>query len=472
MACIIAAPNSSSGKTLVSLLLAAWARNKGLNLQPFKVGPDYLDPQHLSAVSGRPCRNLDPILCGSQWVKESFHGFGGKADLALIEGVMGLYDGVGSSTKGSTAAIAKELNLPVVLVVNASGQAASLGALIRGFKEHKPRIRLAGVVINRVNTQRHKDLLIDVLSSIQVKVLGCLPTNPDLKINSQHLGLAPAHEILNLESKIQILAAIAESKLDLRAFKTLLKAPKSSKNPMTRLLEKNNIRNESILYPIAVAEDNAFHFKYTETKEFLEMLGMPVIIWRPLENKPLPHDAKGLIIPGGFPEQYAKELSQCSTTLKAIKSSIFKLPIYAECGGMLLLGETLTDLQGEKQPMAGILPFHAKKGSLKVGYRTLKGIQNSLIIDFGENLIGHEFHYWDLTHAKHNPKVDTHKYDKNKAGLITAPWEASGWNINPKEEGWSNKMLHASWIHLHWPSHPNILFKWRSTLEKYSTYND
>ncbi|HJL69220.1 MAG TPA: AAA family ATPase, partial [Prochlorococcaceae cyanobacterium Gl_MAG_24] len=169
MACVIAAPASGTGKTLLSLVLTAWARSRGLSLQPFKVGPDYLDPQQLTVASEKPCRNLDLLLCGPDWVKESFHCFGGSADLALVEGVMGLFDGIGTSELGSTAAVARHLGLPVVLVVDASGQAGSIAALVKGFRDHDRQLKLAGVVLNRINSNRHKELLKEVLSSIGIK---------------------------------------------------------------------------------------------------------------------------------------------------------------------------------------------------------------------------------------------------------------------------------------------------------------
>ena len=172
MACLIAAPSSGSGKTLLSLCLAAWARRQGLQLQPFKVGPDYLDPQLLSQVSGRLCRNLDPLLCGPEWVERSFHWHGSRADLALVEGVMGLFDGRGPSSEGSSAAVAAQLGLPVVLVVEASRQAGSVAALVRGFRDHgPPPVRLAGVVLNRVGSERHHALLADALLAIEVPLL-------------------------------------------------------------------------------------------------------------------------------------------------------------------------------------------------------------------------------------------------------------------------------------------------------------
>ncbi|HJN33553.1 MAG TPA: cobyrinate a,c-diamide synthase, partial [Prochlorococcus sp.] len=380
MACVIAAPASGTGKTLLSLTLTAWARSRDLSLQPFKVGPDYLDPQQLTVASGRPCRNLDLLLCGPDWVRNSFHGFGASADLALVEGVMGLFDGVGTSQKGSTAAVARHLELPVVLVVDASGQAGSLAALVKGFRDHDPKLTLAGVVLNRVNSNRHKELLKEVLSGIEVKVLGCLPRDPELSLPSRHLGLAPAHELEELEARLEAWSALAETHLDLTSFKTLLRAPTSARDPILALLGDKRIQSPQQLRPVAVAQDDAFHFRYPETKECLEALGMPVLPWKPLEDEPLPAQAKGVILPGGFPEQHAERLSQCARSMQELRAWYGRRPIYAECGGMLLLGESLTDLDGCSHPMAGLLPFQAKKGTLKVGYRTLKAIKDGLIV--------------------------------------------------------------------------------------------
>ena len=215
MAVVIAAPASGSGKTLVSLALLSWARARGESVQPFKVGPDYLDPQLLSEAAGRSCRNLDLNLCGEPWVRKAFHGYGGVCSMALIEGVMGLFDGIGSTEEGSTAAIARLLHLPVVLVVDAGGQAASLGALVRGFRDHDPTLNLAGIVINRVNSERHRALLQDVLDRLGIPLLGCMPRTDALQLPSRHLGLAPAHELGNLTQRRQAWADLAEQHLDL-----------------------------------------------------------------------------------------------------------------------------------------------------------------------------------------------------------------------------------------------------------------
>ena len=202
MPCLIAAPASGSGKTLVSLALTALARRRGRTIQTFKVGPDYLDPQLLSAASGRPCRNLDPLLCGEAWVRQSFQRHGASVDQVLVEGVMGLFDGRGPSPEGSSAAVASLLGLPVLLVVEASRQAGSLAALVRGFRDHQPDLTIAGVVLNGVGSERHHALLAEALASIGMPLLGALPRHDSLSLPSRHLGLLPAHELGDLQQRL------------------------------------------------------------------------------------------------------------------------------------------------------------------------------------------------------------------------------------------------------------------------------
>ncbi len=451
MACVISATSSNSGKTLLSLILIAWLRGKKQTVQTFKVGPDYLDPQQLSAVSNNACRNLDLILSGEKWVKESFYHFGRLTDFSFVEGVMGLFDGVGSSSRGSTAELAKALNLPVILIVDARGKAASLAALIKGFTEHDKELKIAGIVLNNVQSNRHREILLEVLNQINVKSLGCLPHCEELFLPSRHLGLAPVHEIVDLEKKVKKWSSIAKDYLDTETFKRLLLSPNSKVKTINFLPKKES----KLIYPIAIAEDEAFHFRYCETKELLEKNGMPTISWKPLENEHIPKEAKGLIIPGGFPEQHAKQLSNSKISLESIKVFSNKFPIYAECGGMMLLGMSVFDYEGEEHSMAGILPFRAKKGNLKIGYREAIGKNKSPIVVPGDNFMGHEFHRWEIINEDHNSE-------------IKSVWDVKGWNIEMKNEGFCNNLIHASWIHLHWASSPRILYNWKRTVMKYA----
>ena len=446
MAVVIAAPASGTGKTLLSLALLSWARCHQQSIQPFKVGPDYLDPQLLSAAAERPCRNLDSNLCGESWVRRAFHGYGSQADLALVEGVMGLFDGVGSTEVGSTAATARLLDLPVVLVVDAGGQAASLAALVRGFRDHDSDLGFAGVVLNRVSSDRHRDLLAEVLNRLEIPLLGCLPRTDALTLPSRHLGLAPAHELYNRTERFKQWAALAERHLDMARLKPLLKAPQATEDPLHQ-----ESPPQSACLPVAVASDEAFHFRYTETGELLERMGMPMLAWSPLADEPVPKDACGVMLPGGFPEQHAEQLAKCRRSLTSLRVFASQRPVYAECGGMLLLGQSLEDLEGEAHPMAGLMPFTARRGRLRVGYRTLHALTDGLITRSGESLRGHEFHRWTL----HGPTT---------ADGFRSLWEIDGWRLDKEREGWGHQTLHASWVHLHWASCTTICSRWRDAL--------
>ena len=454
MACVIAAPASGRGKTLLSLCLIAWARQFGQSIQPFKVGPDYLDPQLLSLAATRPCRNLDLPLCGRNWVQLSFNGYGGRCDMALVEGVMGLFDGIGASAEGSTADVAIQLELPVVLMVDAGGQARSLGALVRGFRDQDSRINLAGVVLNRVSSPRHKELLRDVLEEIGVPCLGCLPVDPALELANRHLGLAPAHELCSLNNRLGLWAALAEKHLNMAVFRALMQAPKPGADPIRAIFSQQlETAQHQPSLAVAVAQDEAFHFRYPEMQECLEVLGMPVLPWSPLSDASPPLEANGLILPGGYPELHADQLSQCKATFSALHEWIRTKPIYAECGGMLLLGQGLTDPGGVLHAMAGLLPFEAKRGRLQVGYRKLEPLGDSLVLRKGETLTGHEFHRWQLNRESHQ-----------SVGSGESLWQVEGWKVKRRAEGWNLPNLHASWVHLHWGGSSTIPCRWRAVL--------
>ena len=486
MPCLIAAPSSGSGKTLLSLCLLALARQRGLRPQAFKVGPDYLDPQLLSRVSGRSCRNLDLQLCGPEWVRRCFQWHGSSADAVLVEGVMGLFDGVGSSSQASSAAVAHLLELPVVLVVEASRQAASLAALVRGFRDHgPPPVRLAGVVLNRVGSARHRALLAEVLAGLGVPLLGVLPPEPALALPSRHLGLLPAHELLDLQQRQAEWASLAARHLDLEQLWPLLQPPAPAAEPLdpiqwclqacgtpqppslpAELLPAEPLPAEPLSaellsaepLPMAVASDDAFHFRYPEALELLVALGLQPLPWSPLADEPLPHGCRALLLPGGYPELHAARLAASRRSLQALRTAARRgLPIVAECGGLLLLGRQLHDPQGEPHAMAGLLPFSARRGDLSLGYRQARvssdggssdgssgsgagGSSDGLLVRAGERFWAHEFHRWQLEPVGSAPRL----------------WQVEGWGVPARAEGWTTRTLHASWLHLHWAGCPVI----------------
>ncbi|MEB3305908.1 MAG: cobyrinate a,c-diamide synthase [Cyanobacteriota bacterium] len=447
MSCLIAAPCSGSGKTLLSLALAAWVRHRGSTLQPFKVGPDYLDPQLLGQVAARPCRNLDPLLCGNPWVRQSFHWHGSQADAVLVEGVMGLFDGRGPTGEGSSADVAHLLDLPVVLVVEASRQSASLAALVSGFRDHgPPRVNLAGVVLNRVGSERHRALLAEVLESIDVPLLGVLPPHPALDLPSRHLGLFPPHELPDLQSRMEAWVHLAETHLNLDRFWPLLSSEPAlgwgQEDPILNALKgaSPELPNCTGCPPVMLARDGAFHFTYPETSELLTALGLEVQPWSPLADEPLPEDCGAVLVPGGYPELHAATLGEASRSRASLADAARQgVPIVAECGGLLLLGQSLVDPQGTSWPMAGLLPFEARPGALSLGYRQARAHKNGLLVRQGETYGGHEFHRWQLTLPTGAPM-----------------WQLDGWGIERSLEGWTTPTLHASWLHLHWAGFPTI----------------
>ena len=448
MACLIAAPTSGSGKTLLSLCLAAAVRQRGASLQPFKVGPDYLDPQLLAAVAGRPCRNLDPILCGEAWLESSYRWHASQADRVLVEGVMGLFDGRGSGPEGSSAAVAALLNLPVVLVVEASRQAGSVAALVRGFRDHgPPPVRLAGVVLNRVGSERHRALLAEALAGIDVPLLGVLPNHPCLQLPSRHLGLLPPQELGDLEQRQPVWADLARRHLDLERFWTLLAPPQPQPQLCDPVLALLGSPPPQPALPMAIASDAAFHFRYPETGELLRGVGLEPVAWSPLADEPLPSGAQAVLLPGGYPELHAERLGECRRSLGELAAAAARgLPIVAECGGLLLLGQSLWDAAGTARPMAGVLPFQARCGELSLGYREARVEIDGMLVRRGEVYAGHEFHRWQI-----EPLA------LEGSAAAKPLWNLSGWGAPSRPEGWGRRRLHASWLHLHWAGCPQLV---------------
>ena len=446
MSLLIAAPCSGSGKTLVSLLLASVARQRSQGLQSFKVGPDYLDPQLLGRASGRPCRNLDLLLCGEEWVQRSYHWWSRQQPLTLVEGVMGLYDGLGPSPEGSSAAVAKALRLPVLLVVEASRQAGSLAALVRGFRDHDSALQLAGVVLNGVSTERHQQLLRESLAAIDMPLLGVLPRHLALELPSRHLGLVPPQELPDWDERLEQLAALAQQWLDLEALMPLLHSHTHSAQGTGDPLAALSPLTQSPAPLVAIARDQAFHFCYPELPESLQRLGCQVHWWAPLRDETLPERTAAVVLPGGYPELHAAELSRCRSSLESLKRhGRAHKPIYAECGGLLLLGQSLEDGDGQSYPMASLLPLTARKGRLSLGYRCATARADGLVVRQGEQLRGHEFHRWQL-------EPEEIAEDRGAEPL----WRLEGWGVRSRVEGWSGPAIHASWLHLQWGGCPLI----------------
>jgi len=350
----------------------------------------------------------------------------------------------------STANVAKVLSLPIIFIVNAKGQVGSLLALLKGFQELDKKITIKGIVFNNVNTARHKVLIKEVFKTHPIQILGFLPFDENINLSRSNLGLISPHELTN-KINVDYFAKFAEKHLDFSLFLNLLK-------PIKKEINKNknsNLKTKPIYRPIAIAEDKIFHFQYPETKEYFEKIGIPVVSWNIFEDQEIPSDANLLIIPGGFPERYAEQISESKRSLNSLRKFYREKFIYAECGGMMILGDSIEDEKGFSHNMAGILPFKAKKGSLSVGYRYLKGEENSILLKKNQSMKGHEFHYWQIDKFPYN---SFHK-DKYIETSFNSSWKVKSWGTKYKREGWSNKNLHASWIHLHIPSNKEFINK-------------
>ena len=447
MSCVISSPSTDTGKTTLSLLISCWAFSKGIKIQTFKVGPDYLDQQQLSSIGQPICRNLDIFLSGEEWVQESFLKHSLKCEFSLIEGAMGLFDGLGATTYSSTANVAKLLNTPIIFIVNARGQVASLLATVQGFRDFDSELSIAGIIFNNVNSERHKKLIEEVFKNEDLQILGFLPSDSKITLKKANLGL-----ISPLDSgggiDVEYFAGFAERNLDVLSLSKFLKSPKKKVINSVGFEDFKIDSNK----PIAIAEDKIFHFQYPETKEFLSEIGIPLISWSIYDDEVIPNEATSLIIPGGFPEKYADHISNSTKSLNSLRKFRKNGFIYAECGGMMILGDFIKDENGNNHKMSGILPFSSEKSKLSVGYRYIKGLKDTPIIKQKQLTRGHEFHYWKI--ENNLSEFDLGKAEHQKK--LPSPWKIRSWETEFKNEGYFDEKLHASWIHLHLPSSPEV----------------
>ncbi|MFI7603190.1 cobyrinate a,c-diamide synthase [Actinoplanes sp. NPDC049681] len=428
---VIAAPASGHGKTTVATgLLAAYAR-RGLSVSPFKVGPDYIDPGYHALAAGRAGRNLDPVMVGEDRIGPLFaHGSAGT-DLAVVEGVMGLYDGrTGAGDTGSTAHVAALLDAPVVLVVNAAAQGRSVAALVHGFRSFGT-VRLGGVILNQVGSDRHEALLREACEEVGTPVLGAMRRAAAVEAPSRHLGLVPAAERrAEALASVAALAALVESSVDLDAVLALARsAPPLTATPWTPVAP-DPVPGRPV---VALAGGPAFTFAYAETAELLAGAGADVVVVDPLRDENLPEGTRALVVGGGFPEVYASELSANEPLRRAVAASASAgLPIVAECAGLLWLCRTL-----DGAPMCGVLDAEAAMTpSLTLGYRDAVALTGSPLLPAGARITGHEFH-----------RTAVHP----RSGLLLEPAGGAAWAWRGADpEGFAAPALHASYLHLHW----------------------
>ncbi|GAB4281135.1 MAG: hypothetical protein Fur0025_09530 [Oscillatoriaceae cyanobacterium] len=541
MALTIAGERSSAGKTTVTLAILAYLSRRGETVQSFKVGPDYIDPMFHQYVTKRPCRNLDPVLTSPEYVKRCFTTHCQSADYALVEGVMGLFDGVGGrgglgdggvganghsplpgpgdqgtsgpgdqGTRGpsprhpvtqsprhpvtpsprhpvgeqrcrtavtpspnlpfaSTAWVAKTLEIPVLLVIDCSKLSGSVAAIAHGYRSLDPTITIAGVVLNRVGSDRHLELLQDALEPLNIPILGILRRDATITIGDRHLGLIPTGEIPDLDKTLDRLAQIGSESFDWERLEPLLHpggfqkpgfleksrfiARNLSRNPVSLgLLREISAETQFAGLRIAVARDLAFNFYYQDNLDTLEELGAEIIYWSPINDPELPPNIHGMYFGGGFPEVFARQLSGNTTARAAVQSAIIAgIPTIAECGGLMYLCQSLIDFDGLSWPMVGVINANAVMGQrLTLGYRRATAIVDSPLLTAGTTVWGHEFHRSTVV-----SRDDSRITPTSPSPLFTACSLSP--ESEPFAEGWHQPgNLHAGYIHLHWGSRPEI----------------
>ena len=426
-AAVLAGTHSSVGKTTWALGLMGFARRRGLEVQPFKVGPDYIDPGfHTRVCHPRKSRNLDRFFLSEDYLKESFAKNAAASQLALIEGVMGLYDGRSPvSEEGSSAEMAKILGLPVFLVLDGAGLARSAAAVVKGFQSFDPRLELAGVFLNRVGSEGHFRWLREPIEKeTGIPVLGWLPEEGGVSIPERHLGLQTAAEEDFLDEKLVHLINLLEGRLDFDRFLKLSEIERPSSQAPLGEFQK--------VCRIGVAHDRAFSFYYEDNFDLLQAAGAELVFFSALEDRSLPNDLDALYLGGGFPELYAPRLSENQTMKDSIRNFYREGGlIYAECGGLIYLTEAFLDSEEKVFPFLGLLPGKVRmtKRLQNFGYHEMEAAADTFLFRKGERLRSHEFHYsvWETPEAR-----------------FPQPYR-----IKDRGEGFFDGQILASYQHLH-----------------------
>ena len=453
-ALMIAGTGSGCGKTTVVCALMKALKDRGVKLAPFKCGPDYIDPMLHRKITDQPSNNLDAFFMDDKTLNKVFYKYTKGRDLALIEGVMGFYDGMGLSSGASSYEISEKLKVPVLLVVSARGMSATLSAIVKGMKEYKPN-QICGVLLNQCSKPMYERLKTFLLEETGIPVVGYLPVNEDVRIKERHLGLMTAEEIENLESVIKRLGQLAEQCFELDNIMELAKAFKQEcvmdfidpihidRNDME---DKAPLKEETV--KIAVAKDPAFCFCYEDNLEYLKEQGAELLFFRPLYDKEVPKDADAIYLVGGYPELYGKELSQNKTMLKSLRRAVEqKTPILAECGGYLYLCEKLM-MQDEEYELVGAIPqtiVMTNRLNMQFGYIGLTALEDGLLAKRGEQLKAHEFHY-----SKEEKELASFRIEK---GDKSRSWTG----------GYHTETMYAGYPHFHFRSNEQAIKRFLET---------
>lgn len=434
---VIAATASNTGKTTVTAGILCALMKKNLSVASFKVGPDYIDPSYHQAITGASCHNLDSWLVGKSEVPTLFYNVAKKADISVIEGVMGLYDG-GRGGVSSTAEIAKMLNAPVILIVDAKSMGASAAALAMGFRDYDKKVNFAGVILNRIGSKSHEEMIRDAMEKINIKVFGAIKRDENLHLPHRHLGLVTAYEN---DEKNNLFEKFSGVENEINIDEIIALANNASYIENCRKTFSTKAKKD---IKIAVAKDEAFSFYYDDSLSVLEDFGAEIIYFSPLYDKEIPN-CDGIILGGGFPEMFAKELEANKSMRYSIKNAAnIGIPIYAECGGYMYLMKSITDLSGNNFDMTGVIKNCAKmEDKLQtVGYVTAKQTKETILGESGAEFRGHEFHF----------SVEKNlNFDENNAAFVMEKMRTG----TKYFAGFANKNILASYLHLHFIGEPN-----------------
>ena len=440
---VIAGTSSGAGKTTATIGIMAALNRRGFQVQGFKCGPDYIDPSYHTAVTGRRSRNVDTWMTTPDVMREIFLRGSEDADVSVIEGVMGLYDGKDPlSDAGSTADIAMRLDSPVLLVVNVNSMARSAAAVVLGYQRLNPNVRIAGVIANQCGSAAHAKLVTAAIEQMcGIPVIGALERDDALRMPERHLGLVPAVERGELDGLFAALADRIEQGVDLDAVLRLAREAPPLDWPEERLYASTALPVPGGAV-IAVARDAAFNFYYEENLELLRQYGAELEFFSPLAGDRVPDRADGVYIGGGFPEEFAAELAAHASARFDLECRVKNgLPVFAECGGYMYLAESITDREGREYPMVGLIPARVAMQSklAALGYREAKAQRDCLLLREGETVRGHEFHYSTLEPL--DEAAFPHAYETT--GLRGA-----------KLDGYAQSNVMAGYIHLHFASNP------------------
>lgn len=477
---IVAGTHSGCGKTTITLGLLAALRKKGLVVQPFKAGPDFIDTGLHGFVTGRPARNLDLWMCGEEYVRACFARHAAEADIAVVEGVMGMYDG-----EYSTARLASVLELPVILIIDAYGMAESAGAVVMGFLEFgvqssefreknsgfktqnsklltpDSEIQFAGVIFNRVGSERHFKRLKDCVAD--VPVMGYLPREVNFTIPHRHLGLQVAEETPISQEEINRLADTVLEHIDVDM---IIQDSKFNIQNSGLNKQESELLTPNSKLKVAVAYDKAFCFYYEDNLEMLKDAGVEIVRFSPLHDDSLPEGIDGLYLGGGYPELYARELSANRAMIASVrKFSEAGHSVYGECGGFMYLTEGIYDFDGRFYPMAGIFPFKTRmhKSRANLGYREIILRNESILGGAGTVIRGHEFHYSEIT-----PPIPP-LYRGGMGGVIFSVKDGGGNHLG--DEGYLVGSTLGSYIHLHFGSNPDAAQQFVGEIIKHNETN-